>query len=76
MRPLATMIFGLGVALITHGVTRWMAFQRYVGLDYNEGFGDPRSFTAFQHMLAESVAGIIAICLSAYLFTLAKRNRP
>lgn len=70
------MIFGLGVALITHGWTQWTAFRRYVGLDYNEGFGDPRSFTAYQRMLAEVVAGVIAICLSAYLFTLAKKKRP
>ena len=75
MKQIATILFASGVALITYGITRWVTFKQFVTPDPGSSEGDPRFFTAFEHMLAAVVAGVITVSLSAYCFTRARLKK-
>lgn len=75
MRKLATFLLVSGVAVITYGITRWLSFKEFVTPDLTSGEGDPRFFTACQHMLAAVISGLIIICVSGYFFGRAKEKK-
>jgi hypothetical protein len=66
LRKLATPLLILGVAVISCSITRWLTFRAFVTPDPDAEEGDPRFFTAGQHMLAAVFLGVIIVCVSRY----------
>jgi len=72
MRKVATTLLVFGVTVITYGVTRWSIIRQYAPPE-GLGEGSTRAFTTFQHMFISVAVGVVAISLSAYCFSRAKK---
>jgi len=68
MRQSATAVFGLGVAIITFGITRYNTFRKFAPPS-NEGEGDDRYIIALQHMLVSVLVGVVLLLLSCYFLS-------
>jgi hypothetical protein len=73
MRRLTHFFFILGLLVITHGLTRWDTFRKFVTPEYG-GEGDPRFMAAFQQMFIEVAIGLVLVSIAAYLFNCPKKS--
>ncbi len=75
MRQIATALFGLGLSIITYGITRYATFAHYVPPDPGASEGDPRTLAEMQHMIVSVIVGLIIFCLSGYFFAKARKTK-
>lgn len=74
LRGLAIFLLVSGVSVIACGITRWISFRDFVKPEDDTGEGDPRFFTAGEHMIITVAVGVAIVVLAGYVFGKAKQR--